>query len=341
MRYRPALRDRPVRGLGLGFALSGAAAGAALLVAAAPPSIPTGRRAPDLPTVLARATSPADAMTALVSRGSDLTALPVNLVPVLERAAGGKTLPQLEGCHGTFTATTPSLACRYGPVGAPTRVVLFGDSHALQWFPAMHRLAEQNRWQLISLTKSACPAGDVSVTNDRLRRAYPECDVWRRGALRQIVKMSPALVVVASSVNYRRQVTGDRDTQDRLWRDGWSRTLDTLGAAADRVAVVADTPFFPSAVPECLARHPKRAGVCAQPVAAVLREPAWRAVVADQVRGRGMSLIDPRPWLCSDVCPPVIGNVVVYRDTNHLTPVFAATMARLLDDSLPVPRRPG
>ena len=38
-----------------------------------------------------------------------------------------------------------------------TTVVLFGDSHAMQWFPALNGLAKEHDWRLVGLTKAACP----------------------------------------------------------------------------------------------------------------------------------------------------------------------------------------
>ena len=38
-----------------------------------------------------------------------------------------------------------------------TTVVLFGDSHAMQWFPALNGLAKEHDWRLVGLTKAARP----------------------------------------------------------------------------------------------------------------------------------------------------------------------------------------
>ena len=44
----------------------------------------------------------------------------------------------------------------HGP-SSKTTVVLFGDSHAMQWFPALNGLAKEHDWRLVGLTKAACP----------------------------------------------------------------------------------------------------------------------------------------------------------------------------------------
>ena len=55
-------------------------------------------------------------------------------------------------------------------------------------------------------------------------------------------------------------------------------------------------------------------------------------------RGRGASgaeVIDPTPWICyQDSCPAVIGGTLSYRDTDHLTTEYAASLAGPLGDAL-------
>jgi hypothetical protein len=39
-----------------------------------------------------------------------------------------------------------------------------------------------------------------------------------------------------------------------------------------------------------------------------------------------------RPWFCTDAgCPTVVGNILVYRDDNHMTVTFSSFIAPLLD----------
>ncbi len=42
----------------------------------------------------------------------------------------------------------------------------------------------------------------------------------------------------------------------------------------------------------------------------------------------GYQFIDPIPWFCADnLCPSVIGSMVAYRDTEHITTEYAAKLA--------------
>ena len=62
-------------------------------------------------------------------------------------------------------------------------MVLFGDSHASQWLPALERAAKADHFALEVLTKSGCPFPTMTVYQASLGRSYTECDSWRASAL--------------------------------------------------------------------------------------------------------------------------------------------------------------
>ncbi|MFI0721653.1 SGNH hydrolase domain-containing protein [Streptomyces sp. NPDC021224] len=78
-----------------------------------------------------------------------------------------------DGCHVGY-ASTKAPDCVYGDPRSDTEVVLFGDSHAAQWFPALERLAGERHWKLISLTKASCKVPAVSIVNGG--GPYASCD---------------------------------------------------------------------------------------------------------------------------------------------------------------------
>jgi peptidoglycan/LPS O-acetylase OafA/YrhL len=238
-----------------------------------------------------------------------------------------------DGCFVDVDALR-SPACVYGPRSASTTVVLFGDSHAMQWFPALERIAQSRRWRLVELTKAGCPPEAVSVVYAPLRRAYPECDVWRAAALARIERVRPALVIATGSVQYRVIAGGrrlDAEHSTRALEAGYEPILARLRQAARRVAVITDVPLPPWDVPDCVARAMRDLPHCAFPRdAAVARA---RRIVA---RVRGVELVDPTDRFClAALCPAVIGNVLVYRRTGHMTATYAATLAPWLDERLP------
>ncbi|HTE45534.1 MAG TPA: acyltransferase family protein, partial [Gemmatimonadaceae bacterium] len=59
-------------------------------------------------------------------------------------------------------------SCSFANAASDTTVVLFGDSHAAQWFPALLKVATARGWRIISRTKSACPAPSITVISRAL-----------------------------------------------------------------------------------------------------------------------------------------------------------------------------
>ena len=47
--------------------------------------------------------------------------------------------------------------CIYGATTSHTSVVLFGDSHAAAWFPALDLISKQQHWRLVIFTKDVVP----------------------------------------------------------------------------------------------------------------------------------------------------------------------------------------
>jgi peptidoglycan/LPS O-acetylase OafA/YrhL len=241
-----------------------------------------------------------------------------------------------DGCLVDASALR-SPACAYGPRSASATVVLFGDSHAMQWFPALERVADARRWRLLELTKAGCPPEAVSVVYAPLRRAYPECDVWRAGALARIERERPALVVVAASVQYRVMTGGrrlDAEQSMRALESGYAPILSRLRRAARHVTVIADVPLPPWDVPDCVARSMHDLRRCAFPRGPAVERSGRIAAAAARVDG--VAVLDATDRFClAELCPAVIGDVLVYRRTGHMTATYAATLGPWLEGRLP------
>lgn len=255
--------------------------------------------------------------------------LPVDLAPPLLHPPIWKY-----GC-GLDDHQTAIPDCTFGDRDSRTTVVLFGDSHALQWHPALERIATARHWRLLSFTKLGCPYQDVAVEHHG--RPLNECEVWRDNVVARIAAERPALVLVVGRHKFEPTVNGVRLSGEpalAAMRDGASRTLARLTPIASRVAVIADTPEIPLEPPDCLSANADHVLRCAVPREQAV-DHAWLASEREAALAQGASFVDWTDWVCpTDPCPLVIGRFLVYQDTNHITPHFAAALASKLTDSL-------
>lgn len=261
--------------------------------------------------------------------------LPLDLTPSLVAARDDVNRTLSDGCNQNARSTT-SPECAYGDTGSATTVVLFGDSHANQWFPAIEWLAKERGWRLVSLTKNACPPASMTVWNPRMKRAYTECDRWRESAFERIAMEHPTLVIVGNSRSYQPAGTegpsapaGGRPLQAAL-----ETTLSRLAELAEAVVLIGDTPTFAGDPPECLSQHRDDVRACAQPRDEVT-SPAWTNAEREAASHAGASYIDPTGWACpSAPCPVVIGRYLVFRDWHHLSTPFVLALRHRLADAL-------
>jgi peptidoglycan/LPS O-acetylase OafA/YrhL len=330
VRFHRAFRGRPRRALALGVALSAGVSALSLTAAAVPPAIEVGDPAPALSRALSDAPAPQTRLTELLT--SSPTALPSNLAPPLPRVKSSRSAVYRDSCHVDHAATG-TRPCVYGARSSSRTVVLFGDSHAAQWFPALQRLATARGWRLVSLTKASCKIADVTIVSNH--EPYTACDTWRSNAMARIRTLRPVLVVVSSSD------AGDpaRPAADplRQWTTGFENTFRTLGATGTRVAALLDTPWPKGDPIDCAARNSLQLRACANHLPDATRDATRGLAIRTAASTTATTVIDPTPWLCAPhtgICPVVVADTAVYRDDSHLSEAYAEALAPVLAPSL-------
>jgi peptidoglycan/LPS O-acetylase OafA/YrhL len=312
-------RARPRRSL-----LGAAIGSAAIVIAAAVGIAETGA----LPLNAGRAavqTAPSDPPRATGF-------VPTNMTPTLQKADGDNPSIYATGCV-VGTAQTEAHACSFG-TASHGRIVLFGDSHAAQWFPALEEISQRRGFQLDTQTKSGC----ASVAVEVLRKGVPyaSCDAWRANVIAQVRADPPALVVLA---DYTNADFAHSDKKTEQWRRGLETTIAQLSPVT-KVVVIADTPDLRNSPTVCLSAHLGSADDCGRPASLALKSPG-RAAEVQATAATTATLIDLTGYFCSSGwCPAVIGDTLAYRDSHHISATFSRKLGGALGEQL-VPLMPG
>nr|WP_280526213.1 acyltransferase family protein [Couchioplanes caeruleus] len=341
-RNGPWIKARARRGIAVGLVLSTATAGVALGAGQFTPPVETGEAVEDPTSLLAKAADPQAVLQTLLAESAKRTRLPSNVRPAPQSAATDQPVIYKDQCHLEYEVVTPDGPCLYGDPDGKKSIFLLGDSHAAHWFPAVDAIAKKRGLQLYSRTKSACPASSVLVFNRVLKRPYRECAEWREKVLDEIAAKRPTFVVLSSNGgNFDGLVSPDnklldKSNWDKLWLAGWIKTVDRIKKAGSVPVLLLDTPWPPNSTPECMVTNPSAVDKCSARVAEAFYEPVRRKAVAAKAASLGAKVIDSQGWFCTaEVCPAVIGNLLVWKDGSHISTAYSAALTPLLNASLP------
>jgi len=229
------------------------------------------------------------------------------------------------GCHAGVGAVTP-IFCEFGDLTSDTVIVFTGDSHAAQWFGALEVAARTNRWKLVSMTKTSCPAADVTTlrredgARDGAELEYPECNEFRRNGWEAIRELGPDLVIYPMLTRYKQTNGGGLEG----WRAGLGRSIQNIAGSGTKVLIIGETPKTSGAdIPPCIRANRTDVSKCSNARSAA--EFPKKIEMFEQVAAEhGATFVNPVDWFCTaEVCPVLINGRVVYRDYNHVSDQFS------------------
>lgn len=243
-----------------------------------------------------------------------------------------------DGCHQDAQGTD-LLSCTYGDPAADTEVVLAGDSKAEQWLPAFQLLAERNHWKIVTYIKSSCAfASAMHLLNDQSGKPYPSCRQWNQALLAKLVADRPDYVVTSQAAGTAADAGGQQSVEAMVagMRSSWKALAD----AGTKVIVLANNPDPGRNLYECIDRNRTLLSACTFDRALREADKGYRTQ-RQAVSGTDVPMIDLFDVVCPvGPCAPVIGNVVVYRETSHLTATYVRTMAPRIAVALTAARLP-
>ena len=255
--------------------------------------------------------------------------IPRYLQPSLINALHDYPKPYLDGCHTQQNMEQNGNKCEYGNLKSKTTIVLFGDSHALSWFPAIEKLALYKNWKLVSLTMSSCWPANIPAWNSTTQLLMTNCDVWRESVFDKLSSLNAKYIFVAGTSGFATiDATGNVVTgqaREDIWRAGMTETLGKLLSNSSKVFYLADYPMATTDPLNCLS-HSKNLSSCVIPLDKAINFD-WLQLEHDVATQNGAIFVDTTELICeTDPCAPISGNLLKYRDAGHLTATFAKSL---------------
>lgn len=219
--------------------------------------------------------------------------------------------------------------CPFGDPDADRAIVVMGDSHARHWGPAVAAIGERHGYRVYHFVYSGCPATTVTRPAEG-GRVWAECADFKDWALDQVRELRPDLVLVANNA-YTSPYMAARQVE------GLRAQLRLLEPLAGRVAMVGNSPVLPRAPGTCLSDRGVDLSDCLQE--AEPRPTRLQGEFRAVVESLGMTFVDAHRWFCwDDRCPPVIGDVIPFRDREHVSVEYATELAGPLAAALGITR---
>lgn len=248
---------------------------------------------------------------------------------------------EADGCMQEIGGVTPA-ACEFGVASGTQTLALLGDSHATAWMPAFDGVARTLGWRGVLYAKASCPPLNVTSYLRDYRRTYFECEAWRGSVLARLAELQPEVVVLARYGVYADalvEVGGELATPERavaLWQAGAADTFDALRSVTRRIVVMRDVPKPQTNIIKCLARNGGASCDFDATKGVHWDEAMFSAEAAAAVGRVDVSFVDLSRVICdADPCPARTSDgAIKYRDDNHLTATYSASLAPVLGERL-------
>jgi peptidoglycan/LPS O-acetylase OafA/YrhL len=253
---------------------------------------------------------------------------------------------QADGCVGRYEDTdvirtrdfnASAQSCAYGDTAAKRTIYLVGGSHSEQLLPALDAVGRDRHLRIVPILKLGCVLGP----SDQMKwdgHDYPECVEWDQNVRRYILDNPPTDGVFMTTT----RPTTDTGEGPDVVPQGYVDVVRSFSAAGIHTWSVRDTPWIRDAdgneidprlcVADGFYRQSDPGKDCGTARAQTLapQNPALAAFgPASGLRATNIDLTDA---LCTaQRCPGVVGNVLVYRDDDHLTTVYSGMLAGELE----------
>lgn len=220
--------------------------------------------------------------------------------------------------------------CEYGVTPDPQsiEIALVGNSHAVQWLPALEILAPDLHLHITTHLANGCFLGSIKL-NYSDPNDVALCQQFTSVTMNRILESRPDLVVISGLSDYSGLIFQDV-TQS------FESVLKNLTDANIDVLAISDSPRPdpPMSIPECVSMNEHDLSKCDGPRETWLH-PDPIIVAANNIGEPSIATVDLTDGFCDEkTCHGVVGGIIVYFDDDHVTTSFARTLAPYLQPAI-------
>ena len=270
---------------------------------------------------------------AAVEASLSIKRLPSSVSPTLSEATSTKHSPSISGAYDILPRCDPywthiqaakPVPCAFGDVSSKKAVVIFGDSSAGDWAPALSQIFKALGYKLDLFGFIGCttaPVPESSTSQPGYADQWKLCNTWHKSLPAAVRAVRPVAIISASS---------PWSTLDQTERKDWVSAMKTaytemtIGLPKTVRIAMGTTPLYPQKVPFCLASNPSNVQKCAlnykSPKSWYATLLARDVKVAKAIHG---TLIPAWQWFCRDyLCSPIVLNYLVCIDRDHTSTAY-------------------
>jgi peptidoglycan/LPS O-acetylase OafA/YrhL len=217
-------------------------------------------------------------------------------------------------CNSSAGTTRSAEVCSLGDTGAGRSVAIVGNSHAGHWLPTLLAAAEEHNFAVHPLTKDGCHAENYTDVDTR-----SECLEWFQWAVEQVGALKPDILIFSPDYSPG-------------YSAGTPKALAALKAAGPgRLLLLGDVPGVKERPEQCLLRPGATLATCSTPHGALERDRQAAALAT----AAGVEFQQTSDWFCFErLCPTVIGDMIAYTDTNHLSATYGRHLSQAFTQRL-------